>query len=101
MKNLLSWILNLGYNVAAVEFAGVMSYYLVHEIDFPNPNGAMPTNFVSIKGLDITDMIQNNLATQSKENFLSQFKLFMDNITKENFVHIKFSSLTPFMFWSR
>ena len=101
MKNLLSWILNLDYNVAAVEFGGNVSYYLVHEIDFPNPNGAMPTNFVSIKGVVITDIIQNNLTNHSKENFLNQFKLFLENIQKENFVQLKFSSLIPFMFWSR
>lgn len=101
MKNLLNWILNLDYNVAVVEFAGEKQWYLVFEMDFPNPNGAMPNNFVFLRGVMITEFIQNNIHAESKTVFEQKFKQFVENIQQKDFVQVKFSNLIPYMFWAK
>lgn len=91
MQKLIKWILNSGYNLAGVEFDGCVWWYLFSEFESAEQSGALPSNFVSLRGIQVTDFIQKHQSTMDEKTFVDDFSKFLDNIQKDDYLGVKFS----------
>ena len=95
----INFIVSIGFPVLEVEVAGESLFFQTNDFEPPNGGSVMSVNYLTFKGLDITEFIENSGFNQMNTTIYKAN--FEKKVDSGKFINFKFSDLHVWRFYTQ